>query len=446
MAALALSTLASAARVDASDANALPDMASLFSWTQAERVAGFSHSADLVPTEPFTHASTPSPLPAARPALVAKAQQLSYQYGTNADGSLRRHNSVDDYMAHNKVTGLLVLKDGAVVMERYAMGIDEHSLWDSKSVGKSVVSTLFGVALHEGAIHSLDDPIDRYVPELAGSAYHGVALRHLLQMASGVAWREDYADPKSDIAALLACTKKPEASCILDLMKGLPRVTDSKTGAPVKPGERWNYSSGEAWLTGLVVQRATGRSLSKYLEAKIWQKMGMEADGLWMTDKNGVSIGAGAFNATLRDYGRMGQFVLAKGVLPNGEKLLPDRWMSDATRWTRASAVPDTDNKGIYGYMWWRSASADDGRNHPSPKVVRLPGLARPVSDSTFMAEGVYGQMIAINPPEKLVVVEWSVWDKPDPTCCDEKDPEYVANNPWNEQATFVNALIQALH
>lgn len=444
--ALTLSTLATAAPADSGVAAPLPDMGKLFSWTEAERVVGFSHTAELVPSEPFVRSSAALPLPAASAELKAKAQGLSYQYGSNPDGSLRKNNSVDDYMAHNQVTGLLVLKNGAIVMERYAMGIDEHSVWDSKSVGKSVVSTLFGVALREGAIHSLDDSVERYVPELANSAYQGVKLRDMLQMASGVAWNENYTDPQSDIAAMLACTKQEAPNCILDLLKNEPRDWNARTDRPTRPGDRWNYSSGEAWLTGLVVQRATGQSLSKYLESKIWQPLGMEADGLWMTDRNGVSFGGGAFNATLRDYGRMGQFILNDGVLPDGRKLLPDHWVNDATRWTRASTLPGGDGQGIYGYMFWRGLSYEDGSNHPGPMTVKVQGQSDPVSDATFMALGVFGQMIAVNQPEKLVVVEWSVWDKPDPSCCDAKDPEYVANNPWNEQATFVNALTQALH
>ncbi|WP_152223764.1 serine hydrolase [Pseudomonas sp. SCB32] len=447
----------------------LPDPKNLFSWTTQEKVAGFSHSADLYGTEAFRRGANVLALPSGSSALMTRAQAVTYQYGSSADGTPKRDNTVDDYMDHSKATGLLVIKDGAVVLEKYAMGINAATLWDSKSVGKSVTSTLMGVALKDGYIKSLDDTVDKYIPELKGSAYEGVSLRNMLRMTSGVSWDENYLNPKSDIVAQLACqrNKADTPSCMLNHMRTLKRTVDPATGKPVAPGDVFNYSTGEAYLSGLVVQRATGKSLAQYLEQKIWQPFGMEADGNYWTS-NGVSFGGGGFNATLRDYGRFGLFVLNNGLLSDGSAVLPENWVRDATTWTLASAEPKVSDNGQYGYMWWFSPANDDGVHKPSPLFANIgaplqnttnPAGAVPIqgraavqgqpgsaSDWTFAAIGVFGQMIAINQKENLVVVQWSVWDKPDPTCCDSSETSYIASNPYGEESTFLNAMLAALH
>ncbi|MCA8295961.1 beta-lactamase family protein [Burkholderia sp. AU30198] len=446
----------------------LPNPENMFSWSTQEKVIGFSHSADLFSTESFRHGGNVLPLPAASGDLQTRAQAVTYQYGHNADGTPKR-NTVDDYMAHNQATGLLVIKNGAVVLEKYAMGIDSTTVWDGKSVSKSVTSTLLGAAIKDGYIASLDDPVEKYVPELNGSAYQGVSLRNMLRMASGVVWDENYLHPNADVVALLRCQSGSSdvPTCILNHMKTLPRAVDPATGQPAVPGAVFNYSTGEAYLSGLVVQRATGRTLAKYLEQKIWQPWGMEGDGNWWT-WNGVSFGGGGFNATLRDFGRFGLFVLNNGVLSDGTAVLPDNWVRDATTWTSASAAPSYADNGQYGYMWWFVPSYDDGVHQPAPMYADIgaplqnttnPSGAVPVqgrapvqgqlgsvSDWTFAAIGIYGQMIAINQKEKLVVVQWSVWDKPDPSCCDASDVAYDASNPYDEKATFLNAMLVALH
>ncbi|WP_233888714.1 serine hydrolase domain-containing protein [Paraburkholderia flagellata] len=447
----------------------LPALSNLFNWTQAEKVVGFSHSAEILSTEPFKSSGNPGNLPDAASAVAALAANTVYQYGKNPDGTLRTNNTVDDYMNHNKISGLLVIKNGAVALERYAMGMDRNTLWDSKSAGKSVVSVLMGAALKDGSIKSLDDTVEKYVPELAGSAYQGVTLRNLLHMSSGVAWNENYLDSRSDIVAVINCVAHKTAGCILNHMKTLARAKDANTGAPTAQGTVWNYSTGEAFVSGLVVQRATGMSLSKYIQSKIWQPFGMEADGNWWLESDGgVSFGGGGFNATLRDYGRLGLFVLNNGKLANGTSVLPDNWVTDSTTWISQSAVPGYADNGSYGNMWWFNPAYDDGVHNASPLFTNIgaplqnttvPTGAVPVqsrgpvqdqpgasSDWTFMAIGVFGQMIAINQRENLVVVEWGVWDKPDPHCCDSTDPTYIANNPYNEEAIFVNALTEALH
>jgi CubicO group peptidase (beta-lactamase class C family) len=443
----------------------LPKASSMFSWSESQKVIGFSHTSDIFPTESFHHGDQVYPLPQSTSDVIARAEDVTYQYGLQADGSAYRGNTVQDYMQHSKAAGLLVIKNGAIALEKYAMGIDSATLWDSKSVGKSVVSTLMGIAIKQGYITSLDDAVEKYIPELKASAYQGVNLRTMLQMASGVAWQEDELEPDSDIKKLLLCgvKNKNAAACTLNFMKKLKRVIDPVTGKSVPPGVLWNYSSGEAYLSGLVVQRATKMSLGQYLQKSVWQSYGMEADGKWIANQ-GVSMGAGGFNATLRDYGRFGLFVQNNGVLKNGTQLLPDHWVKDAITWTTASATPGVSDNGQYGYMWWFSPATDNGlkpaplyadidaplQNTDAPKgAIALHTKTVPtnsVSDWTFAALGIYGQLIAINQSEHLVVVQWSVWDKPDPVCCDKANPEFDARDPYSEQAVFLNAILQTLH
>lgn len=370
-------------------------------WPFEQKVDEFRNTARDRATQAFAHAAA-RPLPA----YAAAAPRIGY--------TLRgRRYGTDDYMQRMQVTGLLVLKDGAIVLERYANGNDERTLWDSKSVGKSIVATLVGVALRDGHIPSLDVKVTDYLPELAASGYRNVSLKQLLQMSSGVGYDENDRAPGSDVAHISGCLKAREAGCILRYMASLPSVA--------APGTVWNYSSGEAHLTALLLQRATGMSIADYLGQKIWRPNGMEADGLWLAESDkGQSFGGGGFNATLRDYGRFGLYVLNNGVLPDGTQTLPKRWLEHATRYTAES-------QGLYGYMWWFNPVDATLGDRAGP-------ASTPSSDWTFSAIGVHGQLIAINQKERLVIVQWAAWDQPS------SDLRY------NEQAAFVNAVALALH
>lgn len=470
---LALSVISNFAVANNQTGNVeMPNPQKLFSWSTQEKVIGFSHSADLFSTEPFKKGTKVSPLPQADSHTQALASSTTYQYGSNPDGSPRKGNSVDDFMKNNKATALLVIKNGKIALEKYREGLDSSSVWDGKSVTKSVTSTLLGAAIKDGAVKSLDETIVTYIPELKGSVYDGMKIRDVLRMSTGVKWNENEVDPQADLSKMLRCLKEADpSSCIVSLMKSLQMASDPATGKPLKPGAVFVYNTGEAYLTGLVVQRATKMSLAQYLQKKIWQPYGMEADGNWWT-QNGVATGGSGFNATLRDYGRFGQFILNNGVLPDGTHVLPDNWVHDATTWGASSAFPHYADNGMYGYMWWFTPAYDDslvgGKNQPSPIYVdigaplqnttvptgavpvqdrdKVQGQPGSVSDWTFAAVGIYGQFIAINQRENIVVVQWSTWDKPDPKCCEASDPQYTAENPYNEQAVLLNALIRDLH
>ncbi len=288
-----------------------------------------------------------------------------------------------DYMALNRVTALLVLKDGKIAFEDYEMGNTEQTRWMSMSVVKSITSSLVGAAIQDGHIGSIDDSVTQYVANLKGSAYDGVSIRYLLEMASGVKWDETYTNPASDRRRMLEAQIAQRPGAILDLMAKLPRA-----GAP---GTIWNYSTGETFVAGAVVRAAVGRPLADYLSERIWTKAGMEADATWWLESpDGLEIGGSGLSATLRDYGRFGLFLMNGGIA-KGEKILPDGWVREAgSRKMIGGKIVD------YGYMIWPFAAT--------------PGS---VNDGAFQALGIYGQHIYVNPKERVVIVVWSALPKP---------------------------------
>ena len=285
-----------------------------------------------------------------------------------------------DYLATNGVAGLLVMKDGQVAFETYQRGIAPETRWNSCSLAKSVAATLVGVALKEGLIHSLDDPVTRYAD--LGGVYREVSLRQMLRMCSGVQWNEDYGDPASERRQLLDIQTRWQAGGIRDFMKRLP--------ARQPAGQAWAYNTGESYLLSAVMEGATGQRLVDYLQSRLWSRIGMEFDATWWAEcPGGMTISGSGMNATLRDYARFGQFVLEGGQL-DGERLLPEDWVAQA-----GSPYRIGNTEIPYGYMWW------------------VPELKDPALTGAFQAEGIYGQFIHINPAHKLVAVVLSARGKP---------------------------------
>ena len=290
---------------------------------------------------------------------------------------------LQEFMELNRVAGLLVLQDGQVKMERYRFGNTERTRWMSMSVAKSVTSTLFGAALEDGHILGLSDPVTGYVPALMGSAYDGVSVRDILMMSSGVRWRETYTDPTSDRRHLLEAQIAQRPGGAMAVMRALPR------GAP--PGTVNRYSTGETQIAAEVLFRALGGPLSDYLHDQIWEPYGMEADATWWLESpDGVEIGGSGFSAVLRDYGRLGQFVLEDGVI-GGERVLPEGWVREASTPKVLIGGSPLD----YGYLWWTTTS-EAGRR-----------------DRAFAGEGIHGQFLYINPTVHVVIVIWSARPQP---------------------------------
>jgi CubicO group peptidase (beta-lactamase class C family) len=322
---------------------------SLF-WTPEQQVAGYRNMARIFPTRRITAGATPLALPYAKVDL--NSVKIHHAAGVM---------TTDEYFKRQSVAGLLVIKNGEIVYERYGLGNTENSVWGSYSVAKSVTSMLVGAAIRDGYIASVDEKVSDYLPRLKGSSYDQSTIRNILQMSSGVQWDEDYADPKSDI-------NSNDWWATLGTYEYL-----GKKSRDSAPGEVFNYNTAETNLVGTVLRSAIGNNLATYLTEKIWRPFGMESDANWvLTEVGGGEWGGCCISATLRDYGRLGLFALADGRLADGTSVLANDWIAESTS-------PSKGNSG-YGYLWWLH---DDGN---------------------FSARGIFGQGIYVNKEEGVVI------------------------------------------
>jgi CubicO group peptidase (beta-lactamase class C family) len=358
MRALILAVALGATALPAVAADKPPPPSSVLFWSQAQREAGFPKMEAHFPVSTAARGERVHALPAGAPLKVAQVGGQPFDLSA--------------FMTSEKTAGILVLQDGKVRLESYGLGYGPNGRWTSFSVAKSVTSTLVGAAVKDGYIKSLDDKVTRYIPGLRGSAYDQVSVRQLLTMTSGVKWNEDYTDPKSDVAQLFTVPADPGLDSTVSYMRKLPREA--------APGAKWVYKTGETNLIGVLVTSATGKSLSAYLSEKIWKPYGMEQDALWMIDERGQEAGGCCLSMTLRDYGRVGEFLRTGGIGSAGA-VLPKDWIAEATRQQAA-----TDDRFGYGYQWWTE-----------------PG-------GVFNGLGIFGQRLHVDPARKLVVVVSSAW------------------------------------
>ena len=299
---------------------------------------------------------------------------------------------IDAYMQGQRSAALMVLHNGQVRLERYGLDFDSEGRWTSFSVAKSLTSTLVGMAVRDGYIKSMDDKVSDYIAEMKGSAYDDVSIRQLLTMTSGVAWNENYDDPKSDVAQFNNHKPKDGEDAVVSYLRKLPRA--------VPAGTRWLYSTGETNLVGVLVARATKKTLSDYLSEKIWRPAGMAQQATWILSKTGQEISGCCLQAATQDFVRFGQFIL-NGAQINGQPTLPEGWLSEATTSRTGIGQP---GRG-YGYQWW---TYDDG---------------------SFAARGIFGQGIFIDPARKLVIASNANWgnNATDPTATAAREAFYVA-------------------
>ena len=359
---LALLAHAAASSAHAQAAAATRPMfnAQILQWSQAEREAGFPKMDSLFASHVVAHGARVHALPAGTPIAA---------FAPGGAGATQ----LEQYMADYKAAGIVVLQDGRVRLERYAMNYSGAGKWTSFSVAKSVTSTLVGAAVKDGYIKSIDEKVTTYIPGLRGSAYDDVSIRQLLTMTSGVKWNEDYTDPKSDVARIFSDRPEPGADPTVSYMRKLPRE------APA--GAKWVYKTGETNLIGVLVMAATKKTLASYLSEKIWRPYGMEQDAAWLLDAGGHEIGGGMLQVSLRDYARIGQFIM-DGAKVNGRSIVPDGWLEAGTRKQAETGDP----AGGYGYQWWT------------------------MNNGTFQARGIHGQYIHIDAKRRLVVAINSAW------------------------------------
>ena len=282
----------------------------------------------------------------------------------------------ESFLADLVTMGLIIIHDGTIVFERYEHGYTaagHHIAW---SMSKSFVSALFGIAVADGQIPDIMAPVTAYLPELEGSGYDGVAIKDVLQMSSGVGFNEDYGDPFSDINRM---GPSMSIGSLLDFAGTLDRARP--------PGTLNHYVSVDTQVLGTLLVRATGRDLADYASQKLWKPLGMESDAYWLLDGTGSEWAFAGLNASLRDYARLGWLYL-NGGRRDGVQIVPEAWV-------RASVTPDAphlmpgpkpdsiENMG-YGYQWW---------------IPEEP-------EGDFMALGIYGQVIYVNPSKRLVIAK----------------------------------------
>ena len=325
-------------------------------WTPEQQVAGYRNMDKISSTRKVPAGNNPYPLP-------TELLDLGGIEITTDDVTM----TVDDYVRQQNVAGLIVVRNGTVVYERYELGNTPESRWISYSVAKSVTSLLVGAAIKDGYIHSVDESVTDYLPRLKDSSYDSSTIRNVLQMSSGVDWDEDYADRNSDINQVTWPTL-----AMYEYLRNKPRAHEA--------GEVFNYNTAESNLIGTMLRSAVGNNLSTYLSEKIWKPFGMEYDAYWcLVEEGGGEFGGSSLNATLRDYARLGLFAMRNGELRDGSKTLPDNWMTESTR-------PSKGDEG-YGYQWWLR------------------------SETGFTASGIFGQGIYINPETRVVIALHSAWD-----------------------------------
>lgn len=333
------------------------------SWFFEERVrvGSFSNLDKLYPHNRLAKAVSPLAFPKA-------ASEVTFRYKFE-----NRTLSVDDFLERQRVTGLLIVKDGEILLERYQYDRRPTHRFLSHSMAKSLVCLAIGLALAEGTIASLDDKVSKYVPKLAGYPYGETSIRNILRMASGVKFKEVY-DGKDDIARFVQIRGS----------KGAVEALRAFTVREAQEGARFHYASSETVVLALVVNAVTGKTLSEYLTERLWQPMGAEADATWIRDINGLEAGMGNFNAVLRDYGRLGVLLANDGAI-GGKQVLPRNFLLEATDWRKqpAAFAPGRATPYFgYGYQFWL-----------------FPGAKR-----RFALLGVYGQSIFVDPELKLVM------------------------------------------
>lgn len=338
------------------------------------RVGAWSalHMVPGVRTRLVSRATETKPLPKATqpPAIAYRYRNIGY--------------TLDDYLERQRATGLLVLKNGEIIAEHYRYGRKDDARFLSFSMSKSVTALLVGVALQRGHIISLDDATEKYVMELEGSAYGATTVRQLLRMSSGLTFAERY-DGSDDVARLSrASAGAPGAGTPEEVLRS---ITDRHSPA----GQKFVYASAETDVLGRILTAATGKNMAELTRDWLWQPLGTEHDAYWRIGVDGQEQAHGAFNASLRDWARLGLMMAHDGKV-GSQQIVSRDFLLDATDPARQ---PDAfkPRKATpyfgYGYQFW----------------------LMPMKERTFAMQGIHGQTIYVQPSSGLVLVLTSVWE-----------------------------------
>jgi CubicO group peptidase (beta-lactamase class C family) len=339
----------------------------------------FQHVREMVPTAQVWRGEGPaSSLPEAHEAIDG--------VGFEIDG---RHDTIAGFLQTSYNDGLLVLHRGKIIAERYHNGMSAHTLHLSQSVAKSVVGTVAGILVGRGVLDPAA-PVTEYLPELEATAYCGASVQHVLDMTSGVVFDETYTALDSHMAMIdAACGWKERRdpnwpSSVWQLILTL-------TEAECEHGTSFRYRSIETDVLSFILQRATATPLAELVSRELWAPMGAGEDACFTVDPTGYALGDGGFNATLRDYGRFALLHLGRGQM-NGRRIVPAAWFEEITTGARPELFGDIYREvlpqGAYHNQFWIEGG----------------------SSSAYMARGVFGQMIYIDPEADFAAVILSSW------------------------------------
>ena len=317
-----------------------------------------------------------SPIPASEKPHIFETKEFSLPEKYIFEGE---ELSLKDGLAHFHTDGLIILHDGKMLFEDYWNGNSKDSKHISFSVAKSYLSALFGIAVNEGLIDSIDDNVTKYLEDFVGTGYENVKIKNLLQMSSGIEFNEDYADPNSDINKFSRASAKGQS--FRDFAKSL------KNGR--EQGTYNHYVSLDTQVLAMILESVTDMPVREYLYKRIWNKIGAESDAYYITDSTGADMALGGLNAILRDYAKFGQLYLEKGNWL-GEQIVPKSWIADSITPDAPHLMPNagdlSSNEWGYGYQWW------------------IPG--DPLTDYT--AHGIFNQFIYVDPISNVVIAKTS--------------------------------------
>jgi CubicO group peptidase (beta-lactamase class C family) len=329
------------------------------------------------------------------------------------------HYDFEQFLEKSQTVAFLIIRNDTLLYEQYPNGYNQASVVPSFSVAKSFVSALIGIAIDEGYIKSVHDPITDYLPELDKKEFGHITIEHLLDMRSGVRFNEGYFNPFGDVAKYYYGT---------NIRKYIRKL---KVAGP--PGQEFEYRSVNSQLLALIVSNATGRPVSQYLQEKIWSKLDMEYDASWSLDsrRHKTEKAFCCLNARARDYARLGRLYLNEGNW-NGEQIV-------SREWVRRSVQFDQPKNGFaYSYQWWHNRQlhepADSMKINGLKQLVTLKdrkgrvtgtALATPLDD--FIARGILGQFIYVLPKKNIIIVRLG------------KDRKHVAWEPLMREIALMN-------
>lgn len=346
-------------------------LADLGLFTGVPQHENFCRLKDLLDVVEMSSSSKPHAWPEGDPVELPESFEFG---GTRRD--------TEDFLTGTDTAALLVVLDGSVRFERYALTGGPEVPWLSASVAKSFVSALVGIAIAEGHIGGVADPISAYLPVRPGSAYDGVSIEDVLTMSSGARWTEDYSDPDSDVFGLLMAAMGIGSS-LDDFVATMVRE--------IEPGTACRYNSGDTQVLGMLVGEATGRRVSDYMAEKLCEPLGMTSPGYWVVDPTGTELFFAGLNLTARDYAKFGELYRNGGAW-RGEQVVPADWVRDSVTFGGRHLHPGQPLVGEnrvpvgYGYQWW------------------LPDGDR----GEFTAVGVYNQFVHVDPVSGTTVVKLS--------------------------------------